>query len=494
MADLLRFRKGLYSGLKTITPTANTVGTIYVTTDEQAMYVDIEKSSGVYERIRLGETVHFATLQDFQAFLNATEPPYDTRAFYYVEGSNALLKWVPSGGGYQDKGNWKQINSTAHVEALIAELRQDLTDLDGVVAGLNTILNGDPNVVDDTGLVGRVDNLYAELDTADTGIKARLTAVEQVADTNKKAIGEPNADGSQAGKTLYELIKENADNITANDEDISDINDALKDHQDRIEVLEGKVGAAKDTSNTATAFERIESLEEALGTGGGTGETILDRVKSLEGTTYDHGTRIGTLETDLDAAEKRLDEAEDELERLEKAKLSTEDFETEKQALEQKIAAEINAANAMNYKGSVGSVNELPSGDSTERVKIGDTYVVSKEFSITDASGETKTAHAGDLLVANSIDNLENITDNTTGETFIDPSTLIWNHVDTGYIEAHENKIVADGNTLKLQTYTDEDISKITFAAEGAAKVKVETDASSEVVHTVTVSVEWEDF
>lgn len=37
MAELLNFKRGLHANL----PTSVTPGTIYVTTDEQAMYVDV---------------------------------------------------------------------------------------------------------------------------------------------------------------------------------------------------------------------------------------------------------------------------------------------------------------------------------------------------------------------------------------------------------------------------------------------------------------------
>ena len=126
--ELLKFRKGLYADLNNV---AKDPGTIYVTTDEQAMYVDIDKDT----RIRLGETVHFATLTDFQDFLKGTKPPYNPQAFYYIDAENALLKWVPNNGTYNpdvdgdgtgdSNGKWKQINSTAALTAEISSIKND---------------------------------------------------------------------------------------------------------------------------------------------------------------------------------------------------------------------------------------------------------------------------------------------------------------------------------------------------------------------------------
>ena len=76
---MLKFKKGLWSKL----PETKVEGTIYVTTDEKAMYVDINGS----ERIRLGDIIRVNTFNELQ-------PPFSNEAFYYVEASNALLKRV----------------------------------------------------------------------------------------------------------------------------------------------------------------------------------------------------------------------------------------------------------------------------------------------------------------------------------------------------------------------------------------------------------------
>lgn len=74
------FKKGLLANL----PAAITEGTLYVTTDERALYLDIDATT----RVRIGDFQEFATLTDLQANVNPS-----TSALYYVTELNCLAKW-----------------------------------------------------------------------------------------------------------------------------------------------------------------------------------------------------------------------------------------------------------------------------------------------------------------------------------------------------------------------------------------------------------------
>jgi hypothetical protein len=78
------FKKGLRASL----PTTYTAGTLYVTTDERAIYMDVDGST----RIRIGDFQEFATLEALQANTNPS-----TSALYYVEDINCLAKWTGTG-------------------------------------------------------------------------------------------------------------------------------------------------------------------------------------------------------------------------------------------------------------------------------------------------------------------------------------------------------------------------------------------------------------
>jgi len=79
MANVM-FKKGLLANL----PATYAEGTFYVTTDERAIYLDVDGST----RIRLGDFQEFATLEALKANTNPS-----TTALYYISGLNVLAKW-----------------------------------------------------------------------------------------------------------------------------------------------------------------------------------------------------------------------------------------------------------------------------------------------------------------------------------------------------------------------------------------------------------------
>lgn len=74
------FKKGLLANL----PITYTAGTFYVTTDERALYLDVDNGS----RIRIGDFQEFATLEALKSNTNPS-----TSALYYITGLNVLAKW-----------------------------------------------------------------------------------------------------------------------------------------------------------------------------------------------------------------------------------------------------------------------------------------------------------------------------------------------------------------------------------------------------------------
>lgn len=77
---LVNFKKGLLANL----PATKTAGTFYITTDERAMYLDVDAST----RIRLGDFQEFSTVDALTA-----NPNPSTTALYYVSDINCLAKW-----------------------------------------------------------------------------------------------------------------------------------------------------------------------------------------------------------------------------------------------------------------------------------------------------------------------------------------------------------------------------------------------------------------
>jgi hypothetical protein len=113
MANLLNFKFGQHNNL----PTSTSAGTVYITTDEQAMYIDLPVShdeSAAINRIRIGDII----VKDDLSKLGP--PPYAEGAFYYIAADNALLRY--------NSGKWVQINSVSDVQAEFNTKMKELED------------------------------------------------------------------------------------------------------------------------------------------------------------------------------------------------------------------------------------------------------------------------------------------------------------------------------------------------------------------------------
>ena len=115
--SMLNFKYGLHGSLPEYS--LATQGTIFVTADEQAMYIDlpqIEKDGKqVGGRIRVSQIITLADIKEWQGLT----PPYNTESFYYIVQANALLKCNKTG---DNKYEWTQINSTATLDKAIEDL------------------------------------------------------------------------------------------------------------------------------------------------------------------------------------------------------------------------------------------------------------------------------------------------------------------------------------------------------------------------------------
>lgn len=313
MADLLKFKRGTYAQL----PTQLSAGTIYVTTDEGAMYVDVpNKDNTGTERIRIGETVQFANKAAFVDYTNEVAPPYSTSAFYYVVEENALLKWIEDSSS-STGGKWKQINSTSALSTSLAALttrvdtlesnldsvtervgttesdidnleaavatkaaQTDLTNLTNTVSNLSSIVDTKAAQTDLTALTGRVDTAESNIATNTSDITSLKTAVGTKADNTEFQTVKTTVGDSSSG-----LVKKVAD---------LEANSATKDE---LQTVSAKVDT--NSSDIATNAEAIEAIQEAIGDGSGTG-SLSARVTALEGTV---GNETKGLVKDVDALE-----------------------------------------------------------------------------------------------------------------------------------------------------------------------------------------------
>lgn len=315
---LVNFKKGLLANL----PETKTAGTFYITTDERAMYLDVDAST----RIRLGDFQEFANV----TALTSNQNP-STTALYYVSDINCLAKW--NGSEYiqinKDTG-MTSVEVTGKGNALTAAVYdaagRKLTLTKG--ATYMTAADVDGKISDKVGTLTYNDTTYdtvkAYVDAKTSGIATdaalsnlttRVTTAEGDIDTLQAAIGEGGsvtvaiADAKKAGTdaaTAAAAAQATADTKTTMDE-VEAKNYATKtDAQGYANAKDAAISTAKAAADAAQAD--VDALETKVGTVP-ENKTVVQMIADAQAAaTYDDSAlknRVSTIEGDyLKAADK----------------------------------------------------------------------------------------------------------------------------------------------------------------------------------------------
>lgn len=283
-----------------------------------------------------------------------------------------------------------------------------------------------------------------ELSTAEEGLQGQI-------DDLSEALGLSDGTGSSSIASRLNALE--SDN-TAN-------KNAITEHGGKIETLEGGVAdlnaaiSGEDGLNErlTTAESEIDDLQSDL-------EDLTEKVNGVDG-------RLVTAEGEIDSLQAKDVELAGKVEALEAIDFATKtDVSDAEGRLNTTINDRILAANAMTYKDKVNSETDLP----TNNVTVGDTYVVATAF------GDYQV---GDLLIAKG----------TEVNGIIDPDTLDWDHIPTGYTDAHDSKLVVEDNTIKLLDFSGNVL--------GAAVIKSVSNniiVSTENGNEITMALEWDTF
>lgn len=222
------FKKGLLVNL----PKTYTEGTFYVTTDERAIYLDVDGST----RIRIGDFQEFATLQALQANTNPS-----TTALYYITDPGVLAKW----------------NGTSYVQI----------NLDTGATSIEVV--GDGNAVTAASY-----NPSTRKITLTKG--ATHTTADDVDTAIELAIGEL---GNKEGDTPYANVKDYVDTqigmITGTVEGLGDL--AFKDkvaETDLDTTLADKINGKADSTQVATDIDAAKTAVIGTASDASTVDTI----------------------------------------------------------------------------------------------------------------------------------------------------------------------------------------------------------------------------
>ena len=311
MADI-KFRRGLY---KTLEKQPIVDGTIYFTTDEHGMYVDISDN----ERIKINGNIRY--YDSLSNFAENEAPPFSEDILYYIaksessDGSivkyDALIRWDPTKN--DGKGGWTQLNVTmdtfqsfkSGIENTISEHTRSISIINGNIVDIvndigewtdanQTIAQAIANHA--TRLSAVEDDIYNETD----GIEKRLADVITESASTTTKVGEHTTSIS----TINGQITNITDDIGAWTSTTQTIAGAIADHESRIDAVEtainGNEGIEKRLeaviAENASTTSGLSELKTAYNTFVG---TTYANDKSNINTRFDElNTAIGNLTGD----------------------------------------------------------------------------------------------------------------------------------------------------------------------------------------------------
>lgn len=295
---MVNFKKGLFANL----PATKVEGAFYVTTDERAIYLDIDGNT----RIRIGDFQEFATLDALKANTNPS-----TTALYYIADVNCLAKW--NGTAYvqinldtgatsiEVVGSGNAVTSASYNAAtrkLTLTMGETFATAADVTAKIGDV--GDKTVkqyVDDA-----TDGIAS--DAALTAMGERVTAVEGGvntlvgSDVNKSV--RTIANEELAAQLIPESAKESLDTlaeiaawIQAHPDDASAMNKAIDDLKALVGTLPADatattvVGYIKEYADAAVAALKIGDYAKAADL-----SAAVARITSLETDSHTHDNKV----------------------------------------------------------------------------------------------------------------------------------------------------------------------------------------------------------
>lgn len=446
----LNFKWGLHKDLGSATKSE---GTVYITTDEKSMYVDVSDD----KRIKIQGAV--AYYDDVKEFTDTTNPPYDTETLYFFrqmgpEGAKVVVNALMA----YDGTKWVQVNTPESTYKSLLDTVNEIqakvtnfTDVSGKVTTLEGLVGvkKEGEGQEATGLFKEIDDLKSAIGSSGSGLGGRVEALEGIVESLEEVPGQVTA--------LGETLATKADTETVNEALRGKVNwselenymtqeDADAYQSEVSAALEAKANQSDLTALVNTVADKADKseVEEALDT------------KADKSDLDDYVLKSSFQEFEENAATKaELTNAVDTLEEAIAAKASREWAETEIQGVKNQINTEIKAVNALTYKDII-STSSFPTAD----VKIGDLYVVSTtSVKYKDDNNNEVTAAPGDFFIATG----------TEGENgYITADTLKWHHVKTGYDTTLEPKLVLNDSspTVELQNYAKSSLGSITFTSD----------------------------
>ena len=424
----LRFLSGVSSKLSQVDIQ---LGNVYVTTDEHIMYADLPDAQGNAKRYRLSDIVMVDTLSNLPTY-----PPEErATALYYVRNDNILCCYNASHESNGAAGKWTQINALPTLDNIVASSKVEYSSItDGAQAVFVLTDNAGNNVTENFKLsvVGNgaahvsTSNNKVVVSAADTVTSSALSTATVDANTSVKINLTETTSGFNADGTA-KTASSTTDSITLNN------NGGVK------------ITQANDTINFEAAPQRITYSFSEDGAFGSV-ITLADN-STVESLTTTPVIKYGVGNAKSTAYFKG-------------GTATLSDVYT-KSEVDQAITDQLEAANAMVFKGEVSDTINLPYYNNSE-VSVGDTYIVSGAGTIKDANAKTikDNAKVGDLFIANSS------TAESDGKIVAD---IEWVYVPAGNDDLYTyTSSVSDSTFAVVENFANEDPKTIGSIVVGA--------------------------
>lgn len=419
------FKRGSLANLST-QPKVD--GTIYITTDERAMYVDVDSQT----RIRIGDFREYA---NWSAINSLSAADKDPQALYYANNENILAKWDAT------NQRWVQVNGQQAINSLISYVHQS-----AVTNGNNTILTTGVTDTDGVRVNGQVTYTTSNSDL----LKVTGTSTTDT-DSNSSTYGRTTATITLTPANIVDSVSVATANVT---------------NGTSITLSNNRTGtdANGTTVNTSTALDAINLISKGgltISKNATTGDIEFKAAGTLDHITTEF-TNTGLLNMrlyDLDGNEPTYTSQVTPIIRYGQTTTSDAVFASGTAVLDvyttgqvdNLISDELKAINAMTFKGTLGAdgtVTALP----TNNVENGDTYKV-----ISALTYNGQACRVGDMFIASG-------TENTSG--YIPTEDIIWNYIPSGNDETSAYSFTYN-STSGLITFAD-DNGPLTHFSMGA--------------------------
>lgn len=306
---LLNFKHGLLSNMKIDSPAINP-GTVYITRDERAMYIDLPPydKDGVVEtakRIRIGDLHTFEYLDEMKEAIKNDMTELTKSALYYAEKNNrtenkvinALLKWNGT--------EFIQLNEVSEVTANLNELSSSVAALNTRVGNLETAINDENGTVAtkiavETQAREQADTKHTEdiaknaeaiatnagsINTHSekiSGIEGQITSINTQLNTNI-----PNTYLTKTDASNTYLTKTDASTTYATKTDLSDAETRLVgnsgDDSNKNTIWAAKNMASAASASAASANTLAGKADTTANTNSSEISTIKGRLSTVEG-------------------------------------------------------------------------------------------------------------------------------------------------------------------------------------------------------------------